>query len=117
MSRVIIPTLALAQNNYAIQPGDLSVSFTAGDPVNGDSFLITGNEILLVQNTDSVAHNYTALGTEDHIGRTGNLVYTVPAGSLSAVEFTVLEGWVQPDGFVYLNPSDTHIRFAVLRFN
>jgi hypothetical protein len=124
MSRTLLTTILVAQNNYAIQPGspspyvpgDLLVTF-ASDFVNGNYFIATGNEIVLVQNADSVTHNFTALSTPDHLGRTNDLIYPVAAGTIVALEFSVLEGWVQSDSSVSLNPTDTHIKFAVLRFS
>jgi hypothetical protein len=114
MARTPLTTILLAQNNYAIQPGDLAVT-PASDFTNGNYFILTGNEILLVQNTDSVAHNFTALSTLDHLGRSSDLVYLVPAGGIAAIQFSVLEGWIQADGSVALNPSNVHILFTVLR--
>jgi hypothetical protein len=114
MARTALTTLVLKQDNYAIQPGDLALPFVAGDPINGNLFLITGEEILVIQNTDTVAHSFTALSTQDAVGRTDDLVYSVPANSVAILQFSVLEGYVQPDGNVYLNPSDAHIKFAVV---
>jgi hypothetical protein len=114
MPRTLLTTVALAQANYAVQPGDLAVA-PASDVVNGNYFVITGKEVLIAINSDSVAHSFTVLSVPDHLGRSSDLTYSVPANSYAAIEFSVLEGWIQPDGTVYLNPSDTHIKFILLR--
>src|SRR6266853_2182208 len=111
MSRTLLTTILLAQNNYAIQPGDLAVT-PASDFTNGNYFILTGNEILLVQDTDSVAHNFTALSTPDHLGRSSDLVYSVPAGGTAVIQFSVMEGWIQTDSSVLLNPSNAHVLFT-----
>ena len=122
--RTELNSVTLAQNNYAVQPGDLTLTAgsdspfvpatIASDPINGNSFVPTGNEILLVQNIDIVDHTFTAVSSQDKLGRTSDLSYTVTAGSLAVFEYSVLEGWIQPDGMVYVNASDESILFAVL---
>ena len=80
MSRTLLTTFALAQNNYAIQPGDLAVT-PASDFTNGNYFILTGNEILLVQNTDSVAHNFTA-GYDPDPTKVLDIPVVIPPGVL-----------------------------------
>jgi hypothetical protein len=124
MGRTLLVPVQIEQNDYAVQPGDLTLTTTAlspfvlgqlsSDPVNGNAFAMTGDEILLVWNTDSVDHLFTALTVQDKLGRTLDLPYLVPASSLAVFEYSVLEGWQQADGNAYLNPSDPTLLFAVL---
>jgi|SRR5579863_2461194 len=124
MGQTLLNTFLLPQNNYAVQPEDLTLTVTStsplvngiwsSDPINGNYFVPTGNEILLVWNTDTVAHDFTMVSVPDHLGRGDDLVYSVDAGAIAAWQLSILEGWVQPDGQVYLNPSNAHILFAVL---
>lgn len=45
-------TITNAPDGYA-QSGQ-TITFEAGDPVNGNSFVSTGKEILLARNTDTI---------------------------------------------------------------
>lgn len=115
MAREIQTTPLLWQNYTPVLAGDLALTFTS-DPVNGDQFPVVGTEILLVQNTDTVAHTFTVNTTPDRIGRTADLTnYSVPAGTVVALQFSILDGWVQTDGNVYLVSSHALLKFAVVR--
>ena len=127
MARETLTTPLLWQNYIPVSlpsvspftPGSLALTF-ASDPANGDQFQILGTEILLVQNTDSVAHTFSVNSTPDRIGRVADLQgYSVPAGSVVALQFSVLDGWVQSDQFgygnVYLQSDDPTLKFCVVR--
>ena len=99
--------------------GSLDLVF-ASDPANGDQFQILGTEILLVQNSDTVEHTFTVDSTPDRIGRTADLTdYPVAPGQVVALQFSVLDGWVQSGqtgyGNVYLQSSDANLKFCVVR--
>jgi len=123
MMREILTTPLLWQNYVPVSlptaspftPGSLALTF-ASDPANGDQFQILGTEILLVQNTDSIAHTFTVDSTPDRIGRTANLTsYPVDPGQVIAIQFSVRDGWAQTDGNVYLQSSDPTLTFCVVR--
>lgn len=115
MAREILVPQTLWQNYTPVQAGDLALVF-ASDPINGDQFAILGTEILLVQNTDVVAHTFTVNTTPDRIGRVADLQnYSVPAGKVVTLQFSILDGWVQTDGNVYLVANDATIKFCVVR--
>jgi hypothetical protein len=123
MARTLLSVTPLAQNNVAINPGNLDIGSVSpfvpafsSDTINGNYFPLTGNEILLVHNTDSVPHNFLINTTPDHIGRPADLTYTVQAGGYAALEFEILEGWIQADGNVYLVALDPHVQFTVLKW-
>lgn len=116
MARTALTVTVLKQNNYAVQAGDLAVTL-ASDVANSNLFASTGKEVLIAQNTDSAAHTFTVTSLADHLGRTGDIAaYSVPANSIAAVECSVLEGWRQSDGNIYLSSSNALLTFGVLRF-
>lgn len=127
MAREQLTTPLLWQNYVPVSlptaspftPGSLALTF-ASDPANGDQFQILGTEILLVQNSDTVAHTFSVNSTPDRIGRTADLTaYPVNPGQVIAIQFSVLDGWVQSGetgyGNVYLQSSDAHLTFCVVR--
>lgn len=115
MAREILVPQTLWQNYTPVTAGVLALVF-ASDPINGDQFAILGTEILLVQNVDTIAHTFSVNATPDRIGRVADLTgYSVPAGSVVAIQFSILDGWVQTDGNVYLVSNDVTLKFAVVR--
>jgi len=123
MPRETLTTPLLWQNYVPVSlpspspffPGSLDLVF-ASDPANGDQFQILGTEILLVQNSDTVAHTFSVNSTPDRIGRTADLTsYPVDPGQVIAIQFSVLDGWVQTDGNVHLQSSDPTLKFCVVR--
>lgn len=95
----------------------LDLTMTAADVSNGNNFVSTGKEILIVQNTDTGAHTITLGSAPDSLGRSGDITaYSIAAGKISAFNFTGLNGgWKQSDGTISVNANDVSIKFAVLR--
>jgi len=118
MSRTALTPVQLKQDNYAVQPGDLAISF-ASDAVNGNLFGCTGKEILIVQNTDAgAAHTFTVTSVADALGRTGDINdYSIAASSFAAIQLSQIAGWKETDGNIYVSVSDSHVTFCVLRAN
>lgn len=54
---------------------------TAADTTNGNYFINSGNELLIVENTGGSSINVTLQFAADPYGRTGTKVVAVPAGS------------------------------------
>jgi len=108
----------LKLNNYAVQAGDLTVNFVACDATNGNSFPVTGQEILMVQNSGASAYTFTVSSVADPYGRTDTSLtaYSVAAGGVSAVELKQILGWAQTGQVVYLSCSNVAIKFAIERF-
>jgi hypothetical protein len=96
--------------------GALAITFTAADVSNGNSFPITGREVLLIWNSDSIAHTVTLTSVTDLRGRSGDVTaYSVAATSYAAFNFRAgLEGWRQSDGTIHFSASDATVKFAVL---
>ncbi len=115
MPRTALVVTTLKQDNYAVQAADLAVTM-ASDVVNLNSFPATGKEVLLAQNTDASPHTFTVTSVPDALGRTLDIAtYSVPATSLAAIEFSILAGWRQADGNIYLSSSHALLTFGILR--
>lgn len=110
--------VTLKQNNYAVQAGDLTLTFSACDNTNGNSFIATGQEILLVQNTDTATHTFTVSSVADALGRTDTSLtnYTVAASGFAAIQMKATTGWFS-GGIDTLSCSSNLIKFAVVRYN
>lgn len=90
------------------------MTFTAEDTTNHSQFAASGDEIVLVQNTDSGSHTYTISSTADPYGRSGDIsAVSIAAGAVHCLRLG-LTGWRQTDGKVYLQANDTTVKFAVL---
>ena len=102
----------------AVVANALDIAFTAADATNGNSFPLTGGEILLVWNTDASAHTFSITSVADTLGRTGDVTtYSVGAGIISAYSFRGgVNGWQQGDGTVHIPAaSSALLKFCVLK--
>src|SRR6185437_11190922 len=100
-----------------VNAGDLAFTFTAADIVNLNSFAATGNEVLIVQNTDVGSQTITLTTRPDNFGRSSDIAtYSIPASGFAAFNFhNANNGWVQSDGNIYFQASTVTVKFAVLR--
>jgi hypothetical protein len=86
----------LIPNNPAFQltsPGivaalALDKTFQAADNVNGNAYVSSGNDLLIMYNSDSAAHTVTFNSVADAYGRFATLVYTIQPGVYSFVNIT-----------------------------
>lgn len=112
--------VTLKQNNYTVQAGDLTITYAACDNTNGNSFIGTGQEVLLVQNSDTAAHTFTVTSVADSLGRTDSSLtgYSVAASSFAAIQMKYLQGWgASGTNTVTLACNSALIKFAVVRYN
>jgi hypothetical protein len=99
----IVPALALDK------------TFTPVDLLNGNSFQASGNDLLVVYNSDAAPHTFTIQSAADDVGRFATFTYTVGAGVYSLVNITPAALYTQGGtGLVLLAGSDSHIQFLVL---
>jgi hypothetical protein len=120
MSITALTVNQLKQNNYAVVAGDLVVSLQALDATNGNSFVATGREVLIVTNTDASAHTFTITSVAERFGRTDSSLtsYSVAAGAFVAIQMSILEGWLQPsDSTVHMTTSSALLKAIVVRTN
>src|ERR1022692_3994335 len=80
--------------NAPITAGSLVIPFTACDATNGNSFVATGREVLIVNNTGGSAYTFTVTSTADALNRldTSLTTYSVAAGAVVAVQMKNLTG-------------------------
>jgi hypothetical protein len=114
-----LTTIVLFKNgdiNNPIVGGSLLVTFTACDNVNGNSFVATGAEVLLVQNTGGSSGTFTVTSVADALNRldTSLTAYSVAASGFAAVQMKNLSGW-QQTGSINLTCSAATMKFAVLQ--
>jgi hypothetical protein len=107
------PSFVLPANGI-IAPAALDKTFTAADIVNGNAFLSSGRDLLVVFNSDSSSHTFTLFSAPDADGRFANVTYTVGAGVYSFVDITTSSVFIQATNFVLVTGSDTHIQFLVV---
>lgn len=92
------------------------LTFAASDNVNGNSFVSTGRELLLIQNTAGVAGTITVTSVADSLQRTGDITtYSIPASGFAMLGPFGQTGWKQTDGTVYVNTSASTVNVAVVR--
>lgn len=103
------PTLQPAANS-------LDVTFAAAIVADKEQFVMSGNDVLLVWNTDAVnPYTFTVTSVADERNRTGDITtYSVGAGEIAAFKFSAQKGWMQSGGYCYIEASNVAIKFAVL---
>ncbi len=102
-----------APSSYATVPS--SITWVAADVSNGNAFASTGAELLLVWNSDTVAHVFTVTSVADSQGRAGDSTKNINGGSYYVLQVFPASGWRQTDGNIYLTAADATIKFAVIR--
>jgi hypothetical protein len=94
----------------------LAALFVACDAVNGNSFTVTGHEILELRNTDTAAHTVTISSVPDSRNRPDDITaYSIPAGADAAFSFLAgEEGWMQSDGTVHFTANSALVFARVI---
>lgn len=101
----------------AITATSADFTWTAADTSNGNSVTLTGNELLLVNNTGGSAYTVTVSSVADDLGRTGDIsAYSVGAGLYSVLGPFPLRGWRQSaTGKLNFSASNAAVKFAVVK--
>lgn len=94
--------------------------FTAADATNDMRYRNSGREIVLINNGGGVAVEVTFVAVPDEAGRAVNLVVTVAAGDIAAVDALEPKWWNQrageDQGFTQVDfDVDASVEVAVLR--
>ena len=97
----------------AANAADLAMA--AADTTNYNQFVASSRDLVIAHNTGGSAYTVTITSSDDPYGRTGD----VAAYSLGAGEYAVFgpfkrPGWVQADGYVYLQASNAAVKFGVV---
>ena len=92
------------------------LEWTEADTVNGNRFVNTGREILLVDNTGTDTVTVTVKSVADVFGRTGDAIRNVVAGTSAVFQMFPTAGWQQPDGYIYVDCTAVDdVKLAVIR--
>lgn len=117
MTRAAITKVTI-QGPYPVLPVSalaLDLTFTAADVGNSNSFVPSGDDLLLVWNTHAtLGYTFTLSSVADAQGRTGDITaYAIAAGVISAFRIKKT-GWMQTDGSIYLAGSNAAVKFCII---
>lgn len=97
--------------------GARTLVWTAADPAWFNAVACTGNELLIVWNTDALAAGtVTLLGAPDSYGRSAQITaYSLAAGDIAVFGPLRTDAFRQADGKAWFQASAATIKFAVFR--
>lgn len=96
--------------------GAAVVTMNAGDATNGNSFVASANDLVIVRNSGAGARTITFSSVADEKGRTGDITaYSLAAGAIAVFgPFTTAQGWRQSDGNIYITPEHAEVLIGVI---
>lgn len=95
--------------------GLLDKAFQASDNTNGNFFVSSGSDLLIVWNTDTNPHTFTIQSAADQFGRFQTVTYNILANAFAAVRITTQSIYTQANGQVILGTSSNLISFLPLQ--
>ena len=99
----------------AYSGASVAVTMTAADAVNFEQFTCTGRELVIIHNTGAGARTWTATSVDDSYGRSENITTeSIAAGAIRVWGPVALEGWVQTNGYVYLQAEHAEVKFGII---
>jgi hypothetical protein len=112
----ITVTTPAGPNIASASAGALTVSMAAADSSNGNSFPFTGNELLVMQNTDTSSHNVVLNSAADSIGRSADITYALAAGEIATFNYRrAQQGWAQSDGTAHVTAASALVKLGVIK--
>jgi hypothetical protein len=93
-------------------------TYAAGTVTDGDTFVCTGREILLVKNDNVAAKYITITSVDDETNRAGSITtYSIGAGEFAVfgIGLTNAKGWKSTAGTVRITVEHADVKVAVLR--
>jgi len=113
MARVTLTPIAVPA---AYATAAVAIVWTAADVALKNQFVGTGREIVLVQNADAGAtHTVIITSVADPYNRTGDITQIVAISTFMTFFIVPITGFLQTDGFVYLEGDNANLKFAILR--
>lgn len=93
----------------------LALTKTAADTSNQNQFAASGNDLIIAHNTGASTYTVTITSSADALGRTQD----VDAVDIEADEILIfgplkLTGWVQSDGYIYLESNNAAVEFGII---
>lgn len=116
-----VPTTLTVQQGPSvystISAGGATVTLTAGDVSNGNDFVSSGDEIVIVQNTHAtLAYTVTFTSVADVLGRTKDITtYSLAAGEIACFGPFPAHGWRQSGNKIKLTVSNAAIKIGLVR--
>jgi hypothetical protein len=103
------PSLPVAANA-------LDAVMTGADVTNKNQFLLDAPLIIIAQNTDTVDRTVTLTSAPDAQKRTGDVgPYTLSADEIALFRIDQVAGWVQSDGYLYLEANNVAVKLGAIR--
>lgn len=112
MARTVLTKTTATENNAT---AGVSLTLTAADISNLNSFVCTGYDLVVAQNTGGVGYTVTITSAPDAMGRTKDITTeAIAAGEVRIYGPFQGLGWRQTDGSIYLQASNAAVKFAVV---
>ena len=102
----------------AVTAGSEDFVFAASDNVNGNSFVCTGRELLVLENDSGGALTVTIASVDDEKGRSEEMAdYSLADGdrAIFGIGLTNSKGWKTTGGLCIFTASAAGLEYAVLR--
>jgi len=95
------------------------VAYTATDTTDGNQFLMTGTELLLVRNTGGSSYTFTVTSVPNERGRSRNITAeSIAAGAVRVLgPFKSKQGWATAGGTLEFTASNVAVEFAVIKLS
>lgn len=90
--------------------------WTAADVSNKNQFVLDGPVIVQFWNSGASPYTVTLTSAVDPQNRSGDVTaYSLAAGDIGVFKIDRTEGWKQTDGYMYLEASNTAVKFNITR--
>lgn len=117
------PTVVAPQNVLgpfdAVTAGLADFVWTAGTITDGNTYTVSGRELLLVWNSGAAdAHTIDVVSTDDEHGRAENITaYSMAAGDFAAFGcgLTNQKGWMSSAKTIRITVNHAEVKVAILR--
>lgn len=113
MARTSITPITAA-GSYATAP--VQITFTAADIANFNQAVMSGKDLLLINNTDVGAQTVTVNSVSDPYSRTGDITaFSMATGTFYMVGPLFKLGWAQSGGVLFFQGSTATVKFALIQ--
>lgn len=118
MARATLTKVA-AQGNYPTLPltaNSADLPMTAANATDKEQFVASGKDLVIAHNTGGSTRTITVTSVADgKTRRTGDQgAYSLGAGEYAVLGPFEREGYMQSDGYIYLEASHADIKFGVV---
>jgi len=116
MARAVITKQTIVKPFGAVVAGGLDITFAAADAAEGNSFAVTGKELLIAYNSGASPYTITVDSVDDEKGRQEDITdYSLAAGDYAAISvgLTTAKGWMQ-GGVIHVDAEHADVLLAVL---